>query len=104
MRQRLIEQAINEQVRGFVPEEGLDSGIRYKRLTKRQIWRSRRSTEAIMVDMADKMKTWNKPDRCKSKKSRSRRRRRGPRVLVASCCDQINEKQNEVSFEFVAPF
>ena len=84
MRQHPIEQAINEQFRSFVPEEGLDNGIKYKRLAKQQIFRSRRPTEAIMVDMADKMKTWKKSDQGKQKKTRKRRRRRGPRVLVAN--------------------
>ena len=82
MRQHPIEKAINEQAIGFVPEEGLEWGIKFKRLTKKQIFRSRRPTETILVDMADKMKTWKKsnPDKQKNK----RKRRRGPRVFVAT--------------------
>jgi hypothetical protein len=91
MRQHPIEQAINEQVRGFVPEEGLDKGIKYKGLTKEQIWQPRRSTETIMVEMADKMKTCKEldPDSQNKKKRRRRRRRRGPKVLAANYYDEI---------------
>ena len=83
MHQHPIEQAINEQVGNFVPEKGIDRGIKYKRLTKQQIFRSRRPTETIMVGMADKMKTWKKSNPDNQKIKRNRRRQRGPRVLVA---------------------
>jgi len=73
-----------------VPEEGLDNGIKYKRLTKQQISRPRRPTESIMVDMANKMKIWKEANPDKKKKTRKRKRQRGPRVLVANCYDQIN--------------
>jgi hypothetical protein len=89
MRQHPIEQAINEQARGFVAEEGLDNGVKHKRLTKQQIFRARRPIEAIMIDMADKMKNVKKPDQGKQKKRRKRRRRRGPKVLAVNYFDQI---------------
>ena len=84
MREYPIEQAINEQTKGFVPEEGIDRGVKFKRLTRRQIFQSRRPTEAIMVDMADKMKTWKKSNPDKPKNKRKRRRQRGPRILVST--------------------
>jgi hypothetical protein len=83
MRIHPIEQAINEQARGFVPVEGLEKGIKGKCLTNQQIWIPRKSSENIMVEMADKLRSFKKANRGKPKKSRKRRRRRGPRVLSA---------------------
>lgn len=79
-----VEKAINEQARGFVPVDGLENGIKGKRLTKQQIFHPRRRTEDIMVEMVDKLRTWKEPDKPKPKKTRKRRRRRGPRVLVVN--------------------
>ena len=77
-----VEKAINEQARGFVPEDGLEKGTKGKRLTKQQICRPRRSTETIMVEMIDNLRKWKETDQVKPKKSRRRNRRRGPKVLV----------------------
>lgn len=85
-----IEQAINEQTRGFSPRDGLENGVKGKRLTKQQICRFRRSTENILVDMADKLKASKKGDQVKNKSSRNRKRRRGPKVLVVKFHEQIN--------------
>jgi hypothetical protein len=80
MKPHLIEQAINEQARGYSPRNGLDTGVKGKRLTKHQICHHRRSTENILVDMADKLRDWQKSNRDEQKKDRKRLRRRGPRI------------------------
>ncbi|UCE07089.1 MAG: hypothetical protein JSW07_03365 [bacterium] len=84
MRIHPIEVAINEQARGFVAVDGLENGIRGKCLTKQQIFRPRKSTENIMVEMVDKLRTWKEPEQGKPKRPRKSRRRRGPRVLVVN--------------------
>ena len=81
MRMHPTAQAINEQIRGFVPFDGLENGIKGKRLTNQQIWVPRKSTENIMVDMVDKLRARKEFGQDNIKKSRKRRRRRGPRVL-----------------------
>ena len=79
-----IEKAINEQARGFVPEDGLEKGTKGKRLTKQQIFQPRRRTEDILVEMVDNLRTRKEPDQIKPKKAKKRRRRRSPRVLVVN--------------------
>ena len=90
MRQHPVEKAISEIARGFVPNDNLNNGVRRKRLTRRQIVKPRRPTETVMVDMADKTSAWKGPNIGKRTKKKKRKRRRGPRVLVANRCDQIN--------------
>ena len=80
-----IEQAINEQVKGFIPRNGLENGVKGKRLTKQQICHRRRSTENILVDMADKMRDWQKSNKGKQKTNCKRRRRRGQRIQAVRC-------------------
>jgi len=75
-----VEEAINQQARGVAAEDNLEKGIKGKCLTKQQIWVPRKRTENIMVDMVDKLRTWKAPASDKMKKSRKRRRRRGPKV------------------------
>jgi hypothetical protein len=89
-----IEQAINEQARGFVPADGLENGVKGKSLTKQQICQRRRSIENILVDMADKLRTFEKPGQVKPKKIKRRRRRRGPRVLAVRF-DRVQERRCE---------
>jgi hypothetical protein len=80
MKTHPFEKAINEQTRGLVAANNLEKGIKGKCLTKEQIWVSRKKTETIMVEMLDKMRIWEKANRCKPKKSRKCRKRRSPRV------------------------
>ena len=79
-----IEEAINEQLRGFVPEDDLEYKAikRNRRLTTQQIWRPKRRPETILIEMVDKMRNGN-PNQAEPKKKR-RKRRRGPKVRTVT--------------------
>ena len=87
MGQHPVEKAISEIARGFVPNDNLNNGVRRKRLTRRQIVKPRRPTETVMVNMADKMRAWK--DSNAEGRKKKRKRRRGPKVLVATFYDKI---------------
>jgi len=78
-----IDEAINEQLQGYIHEPGVERGVRGGYLTIPQMLRSRRRTEDIFIEMADKMKTCVLPEqRSAKKRKKRRRRRRGAKVLV----------------------
>ncbi len=79
MRINPIDEAVNEQLQGFVPEPGIEKGIKRRRLRRMQTWQKRRHIETILIEMTDKLRAYEQP----KKKRRKRRCRRGPRVLVA---------------------
>jgi len=82
MERHPIEEAISEQLRGFVPVDGIQDGG--KGYTKDQLFIPKRRTETILVEMVDKMRNWDQEDPGKSCPRRKRRRRRGPKVLSVS--------------------
>ena len=77
-----INEAIDEQLKSFAVENNLERRVMRRRLIREQIMCPRRPTETILVEMADKMKSW-KPDQPAPKKKK-RKRRRGPRVQVVT--------------------
>jgi hypothetical protein len=80
MERHPIEEAISEQLRGFVITDGIKDGG--KGYTKDQLFIPKRRTETILVEMVDKLRNWKDEDQNKTAVRRKRRRRRGPKVLA----------------------
>jgi len=79
MRPNPVEMAIDEQLQSAFPQPEIDKeGKPTIELYKIQ----RRRQENILIEMADKMRPKNSPRT--HKKGRRRKRRRGPKVLVAT--------------------
>jgi hypothetical protein len=84
MRPDPVEEAISEQVQGFILEPGIEKGIKGKRLRRVQIYKKRRKTEIILNEMVDKLRLSKQSE---PRKRTRKRRRRGSRVLVARAID-----------------
>lgn len=85
------ERALNEQMRGPIPMEGIDKGSKRKRLTKEQIWCPRRRTDTILNEMIDKKRSFLAPDK-EQKGIAAQKNGRGPRVLVANGYEKKTER------------
>ena len=79
-----FENAVDEQLRGLTPMQGISNGSKGKGLTNDQIWRPRRRTETILIEMVDKEQSDSLYRPQSNQNGRKRRRRRGPRVFVAN--------------------
>jgi hypothetical protein len=78
-----ISDAISEQAQQFCAEPGIDKIVKRGRLRTVQIWRPRRRTEVILNDMVEKMRSYRQHYQPTKIKRKKRKRRRGPRILVA---------------------
>jgi hypothetical protein len=78
MKRNPIEEAISEQLRGFVPVDNIQNGG--KGYTRDQLFLPKRRTETILVEMVDKLRNWKDEDQQKPTAGLKRKRRRGPKV------------------------
>ena len=77
-----IGKAVNEQLRSLIGPEKVTNEKRKGKLTVHQITGFRRSFETIVIRMIDQEEMYLKSVYKKSPKKRSRKRKRGPKVLA----------------------
>lgn len=91
-----IEEAISEQLRGFVPADDIQNGS--KGYTREQLFLPKRRTETIFVEMIDKLRKWKGDGPTNPNERRKRIRRRGPKVQAIRFFEKIKSPSEHSSF------